>query len=55
MPVKSIAPGNEVRVQTELDLSEEPKFAGDVDMELTGRTLDGSPAFTLRVSVRILR
>lgn len=55
MPMRSIAPGDEVRVETDLDLSDEPRFSGSMDMELTGRMPDGNPAFRLPVCVRVLR
>jgi hypothetical protein len=49
-----VEPGQRVRAAVKIDLADEPKFIGKLDIETTGHAKDsGMPAFFIRVRIQV--
>ncbi|HZV04525.1 MAG TPA: MauE/DoxX family redox-associated membrane protein [Gemmataceae bacterium] len=52
---QTVAGGERIRAVARLELDKEPRFTGELQMDIQGMTSSGAVAFSLRASVRVVR
>lgn len=52
---RTVAGGKKIRAAARLELDKEPRFTGDLQVEIHGVTPSGAVAFSLQARVRVVR